>query len=656
MNRTFSVSLQALMFVLIATMSLVLTAFQDRDVPQDLGAQARVQINFPSNGDPAAEKISLLQGLDAEYDLGLYRVVPNPQPGGPQHFARLRDAAAQGDVNWFVGGAPGQIVGSGRLQNSVAEGIYLVTNTDNLDAAMAALASQGGDSIRMDTSALDYVINAWRLPAFAAPLAAVSGLSAAISIFVLASRANSRALRVLGGADPSLIWRVDLGHFFVSLLGAAAGVGAVTALAIAILRGPAFVGTFCSAYLPFSLCTLAAAALIVGILSGATKPSVKAIALREPAVRHFRWPSLAVQVITLGAVVVFSGSTWVANTQAQTIAQEQSVWNRLSDLVSLRVAMTSTEFEKCSANLRAMMTSLEAQHQVLASLYLPLEGSAASEGFDGVVIANREWVQRVAQPGSGWNNTSLTEVAAATHGELVEQAVQPSFDVWSEHPSQASAMTLLTTSLPHESFPASEPGVAGAIQFVKHPLIVVIPSVDAVFDATNQWALISSSAISFADFDALHQQLDDHELSASDLVNAGVTGGLFVEYVAENGQVTAMAAKYSAQLLFFALAVAIVAFGFTSAAAGLIAARIAARHDFPLRLAGKRWGAILSHRIALDLVLLLLGGYAAVLLFQRDPDAQRVSLVVAPCTLAIIVLAHYLATQYVFKRVTERSL
>lgn len=215
MYKRIIVAVAGALFALLALLAAIITDLYDRDFPQAIGAESRLNLDFSESGLSITEAFAKLEKLDARWNLGLVKVAPDlASDGDGQVYVALNDRDLPDEFTWFGGDGAGKIVGKDRLETSYPDGFYLVTGEKaHLSEFEDTLKSEGVKVGRGDASifkSLEFVV---RERGFLAAVLAAFALIAALALFWLSLRARGRALRVLGGCPTSRIQVQDLAGF-----------------------------------------------------------------------------------------------------------------------------------------------------------------------------------------------------------------------------------------------------------------------------------------------------------------------------------------------------------------------------------------------------------------------------------------------------------
>lgn len=163
MYKRIIVAVAGALFALLALLAAIITDLYDRDFPQAIGAESRLNLDFSESGLSITEAFAKLEKLDARWNLGLVKVAPDlASDGDGQVYVALNDRDLPDEFTWFGGDGAGKIVGKDRLETSYPDGFYLVTGEKaHLSEFEDTLKSEGVKVGRGDASifkSLEFVV------------------------------------------------------------------------------------------------------------------------------------------------------------------------------------------------------------------------------------------------------------------------------------------------------------------------------------------------------------------------------------------------------------------------------------------------------------------------------------------------------------------
>ncbi|RRS01526.1 hypothetical protein [Glycomyces terrestris] len=653
MQKQLVAATMTALFALLGAMAVMVADFHDRSWPQRLGAQARITLDFGGAGLAHEEATALVVSVSREHRLGLVKLAPDLDDSRREVFVAL-DGRPLHEVAWFGDREPAPVLGPERLADSPPDGTYLVRDVSGLDAAVADLRAAGVAVARTDASVADTVRHLVLETGFTAPALAGALLVAALTVYRLASRARSRALRVLAGADPWRIQAQDAGGHLALLFGCAAAVAAASCLLVGLLRGWVYVPLFATGLLLFEAATLAVSLAVVAVASCLAWPSADLFATRRPPVAALRWPARIVQAATLTALVACAGPAWTAARDAGQTARELAAWNEFADQVRIAFAVEDRYFDVVAPYFAQMVEDAEADGEAAMSYTITAADWGGDFGpYSAVSFVNPNWIELV---GASAGPDALVEADPAPATAMLERELGPQLELWRTGADAADVLgaVRLLAPAPGVQYPVAESG--GRLGFRDDVLVLEAPTIGTVFDPGDIANLASSGNLVFTGADATRARLDAAGLGEASLAAIGVRGELYPLHAAEEGILQAQFAAYLARLLALAVAALAVAFVVAAAVNAIVAALLHARRDFPMRLSGATWERAARPRAGRE----LLAGAPLVLLVLAfrlaDPAALAVTAATGAAGLTLLYFGHGIAAGAVFSHVTHRRL
>lgn len=647
MYQRIIAAVAAALFGLLAVVSGVATDLQDRSFPVAVGATSALTLDFGPSGLSDRAAFARLGELSDRGDLGLVRILPDlagDQDG--QLFVPLGDDphSVPERFEWYGDQPVGVLAEQGALAHSFATGQYLATGSrDALDDAQAALESQGVKVRRVDDTIAQSASFLLRQESFRTTLLAGFALMMAMALFWLSVRARGRALRVLGGVPARRIQLEDLGRLGLAVALPAVPVTLVAVGVVWLRHGSLWLGPYTATLVRLEVAVLAATLLVALLMSVTSWPSAAMLATRQPAVRALRGSAGALRAVTFVLVVVTAGPAWWAYQEARHSADQEARWRALADQVALRFPSGLGEqgFVKISGRVGAVVADADRAGEAALSYAMePGQLGLGEVGYDSVVLVNQSWLD-LMDIGTG-------DVAPVRHDDVsgaLISALQPNLDQWRRGRGDGGATwrsaELLTTR--REPIPLAAAG-SGDLTFPERPLLVLVPAAARTFDDDFLASLSSSNNLVLTGLEATTARLRAQGLDTT----------VQVKYAAEDGVLRAQFAAYEAWLRGIALLALAAAFLLALAISATIAAMLHARRDFPLRLHGQRWPAVLRGRVGKEWALgLALGG---LVVLAQSPATLPPTVVVVALALAGTALAHLWATTWTFRQISRRSI
>ncbi len=654
MYKTVLAAVSAALYLLLAVLAGVVTDFHDRYYPQALGITHKVVLDFSRSPLTRDEAFATLQFAQVDRDPGLYLLLPDLVDTDSQVFVDLGRSDGSHPMGWFGSYTPATIAGTERLRNSPADGGYLVRDLDRLVPVLDELREQGVIVSITEGAPTTSVLGLSQQAGFAAPVLAACALVAALTVFWLAIRARSRALRVLAGAPPWRIQVQDLGTFSGILLASAVSVGAAAVAVVGLTRGWVYAPAYTAILTLFIGVTLTSCLAIMVALSVASWPNAALFAWRQPAVSSLKWPVRVIQVITLATLILFSGPAWVASQNANQEARQLAVWNDLADQVKLSFGMEDDQMVAIAPRVAEVISGAEGEGSAALSYTI----AAASwqgdfEGYSAIALVNSGWRSLVAR---SLGPDALSPVPRADVEAMLERELVPSLELWNRERDPNDTLATLTfhRPAPGVEYPVADGGSSGRLSFLADVLVIEVPAIDAVFGVENTMSLASSANIVLTGTQETESRLAAAGLDRDGLAAAGIRGTLQVLHMSEQGIVEAQFATYLAGLLAATLLALAIAFVVAAGVNALVLGLLNAHRDFPLRLAGQTWEEVVRSRALRDVVIA--AGLTGVVALLAPPGARLATVVVGVGALLALHASHLIAASAIFTAVTHRRL
>ncbi|AFM00410.1 hypothetical protein Desde_2026 [Desulfitobacterium dehalogenans ATCC 51507] len=657
MYKRIIVAVSVALFTLLALLAAIITDLNDRDFPQAIGSESRLNISFNESGYSITEAFSKLEELDTRLKLGLVKIAPDlASEGDGQIFATLNDDGLPDKFTWFSGDDTGKIVGKDRLANSYPDGLYLVTgNTARLNEFADTLNDAGVKVSRRDASILDSLVFVVQERGFTTAILASLALISSLALFWLSVRARGRALQVLGGSPTMRIQMQDLTEFGGALFVSAGTVAMVAAIYVGVFHGWMYVSTFLKVLISLQVVVIAISILAALIMSASVWPSAVMLATRQPAVKSLRSVAIVIQVLTFVLVVAFATPAWSAYKHSSAKAAEMAQWERLADQVSIVFATDIDEMDRMEPMIGEMVKDAESI-EVAALSYTYTKEMWPSVNFDeysAISFVNQRWLDLVTM---GAKQPVVMPISHHNMSEDLVHEIQEVIDILSREEHSENLFEQLQFLQPVEGsrLPVAQGGGGESLHFGDDILLAVVPSLYDTFNDSALTSMISCNNIVFTGVSATQQLLERHSLDVQALRDLGIKGELKVVYIAEEGILQAQFAAYLVWMQNLSLIALAVAFSVATAISTLITATLQAKRDFPLRLAGRSWMLILQSRVTKELLVGIILVIIVVLL-QR-PDAIGIVLVTAAYGLLIVPLSHLFAVHWCFNGVSKRRI
>ncbi|MGN1400422.1 MAG: hypothetical protein ACI4XL_02870 [Bacillus sp. (in: firmicutes)] len=657
MYKRIIVIVSCALFALLALLAVIITDLYDRDFPQAVGVESRLSLNFSESGLSIDEAFTTLEELDKKWNLGLIKVAPDlADDGDGQVFVALNGGDIPSEFTWFGGDRAGKVVGRERLASSYPDGFYLVTKDNrHLDEFEETLRNEGVKVVRRDASVFSSLGFVVQERGFAAAVLASFALIAALSLFWLSLRARGRALRVLGGCPTIRIQVQDLAGFGGALLASAFIVALVSSVFVGMFYGWIYVGSFLKVLISLQVAVIAVSLLAALIISASAWPSTTLLATRQPAVKSLRTAAIVTQALTFLLVVASIGPAWSSYKNSSVMAAEMAQWKQLADQVAIVFATEVDEMDQMEPQIGQLIKEAESLDTVALSYTYTQEMLMGRDlgGYSAISYVNQRWLDLMAVDAT---DPAFKRVPYESIPEGVNDLIQEQADILSREGSSEELLGQFKFLRPADGFklPVAQGGGGERLHFLDDALVVVVPSLFDTYNDSALTSLASTSNVVFTGVTDTQQLLEKQGLDVQALRDRDISGELKVVYIAEEGLLQAQFAAYIVWLLNLALVALVIAFTVAAAISALITALLKAKHDFPLRLAGRSWIWILQGRVIKE-ILAGVGLVVIVLVLQR-PDEMGAVLVGAAFGLLVVPLCHMLASRWCFDGVSRRRI
>lgn len=655
MHKRIIVIVSGALFTLLALLAGIITDLNDREFPQAIGSESRLNIGFTESELSINEAFSKLEELNARLDLGLIKVAPDlANDGEGKIYATLNEKGLPNEFTWFSGNDTGKIVSKDRLNNSYPDGVYLVTgNPANLDNFEETLKGAGVEVDRWDASIWDSLVFVVLERGFTTVILASLALISSLALFWLSVRARGRALRVLGGAPITRIQMQDLTQFGGLLLVSAGTAAIVAAIYVGVFHGWMFISTFLKVLICLQVVVIAISILAALIMSAFAWPSAIMLATRQPVVKSLRLVAIVIQALTFVLVVATSAPAWSAYQHSSAKATEMAQWKRLADQVSIVFATDIDEMDRMELLIGEMVKDAETIEVVaLSYTYTKKMWPAVDFGeYSAVSFVNQRWLDLVT---TGAKQPVVTPVSHDNISEDLVYEIQEEIDILlrEEHSENLFEQLQFLRPVEGSRLPVAQGGGGESLHFGDDVLLAVVPSLYDTFNDSTLTSMISSGNVVFTGVTATQQLLERYSLDVQALRDRGIQGELKVVYIAEEGILQAQLAAYLVWLRILSLIALAVAFSVATAISALITATLQAKRDFPLRLSGRSWMRILQSRVTKELLVGII--LVMIVVTLQRPDAIEIVLVTAAYGLLIVPLSHLFAVHWCFNGVSKR--
>jgi hypothetical protein len=640
-----------IVFALVAVMAHLLVSVHDNGFPVALDPARRITLDFAeaAEGDAAMD---LLRSVAAETGVDLVRVTADLDRNlRGKLFVALDGSRRLPSVIGLYDQPPARVVGPDALAHLSASGTYLVIGgAEHVPAFITALEQHG---VRV----MEAVPSLWAalqslLFVRGVLLSFVAGcvMVVTLALYWLAARAQSRALRILGGTPVSRIQAHDLARLLILVgLAGIATLGAA-ALVVGWWKGWLYVPLFVEYGAALGGLMLIVLGLAASVLSGASLPSPDLIARRQPATLGARRTAGTLKGAAFVLLLLTIGPAWVALDQAVTKAAELQRWEALGDQVTLDLPLLSEdEVQRIMPSVGAVVREADAEGRVALSLLFrdepgvpgPWVSAALGGRFTSFVLVNQHWLDLVLDERG---RSSLERVPDEQVPASFIDAFAPQFSAWQRPKEPAEQLLAGYDYLTPGSNPIPVIGPGGDLLHLDDVLLVVVPGVWTTFNDSAIISLASQSKLLFTGLDQTLTLVESH----------GLARNVKVRRAAEAGILASQFASFDAWLSSAAMVVLGVALISAAGISAYLMALLRARNDFARRLAGQSWLRVLQRPILLDVLPGL--GLAVVVAVLGPPEHTVPVLAVAVAAAIVAPTVHVLAARSVFGDVRARRL
>jgi hypothetical protein len=648
-------AVSAVLFLLLAAVTVVLVDLHDYSYPQRLHAKTVVSLDLaPSDltDDVAFEQ---LRRLSDDNGLGLVKLAPDLRAeGAGQVFVKVGDKAGLPQrVERFGDDEDAEVRERSALQHSYASGEYILTGSmDNVDALRQWVSDHQVKAEWNDSSIGTTLEMMLKQPSFFSSMIAIVALLVALALYWLSVKARGRALRTLAGVSTLRIQYEDLGRLTVTLASTLLIVAAAASVYVGVIYGWTFVPLYVSTLFIFGGVGVAIAVAGAAAMSVASWPTPDSLARRESPVVRLRKVAATLKAITFVVVLVAVGPAASSWSDAQNSAAQLGRWNALADQVALwfPAAMGEGGFQQIKTRVGDVVHDAEQADTVALSYAWSDEALKGVDlgSYDAVGLVSPRWIKLMAghetagKPADA--TTVLHDVPAAQVPPQIREHVEAYMELWLRDYSPEQLNTLQYRRLAQGTDLPLSDGGSGDLMFPENPLVVLVPDLHKRLDDDFLASTATSRNLVFTGLGPTEKLLADH----------GLAQELTVKFVAEDGILLAQFTAYFAWLQGFAMVALLVALVVSAVISASIVAILRARRDFPQRLAGHGWPTIVSQRVVVETGV----GVVLILAALVVSGGQQPLLVLGTGLLALLVspAIHVLASRWVFARVVDRQL
>jgi hypothetical protein len=632
------------------------------------GSEFTASLDFSQVQMPKAHVISELDSLADATGLHLAKVVADPEDFFNSRslyaFGKEAPLTAQ-ELEWFKPGMHGQLRSAHELGTASLSGPYVYSGSESatlhltqwLDTHLVKRNISAKDTVGVLQQAL-LGTGAWLT--FLTCLVLL--ITLVIAWYVL--RAKARTLKVLCGTPASKIVLEDLLSLF-RVVAIPAVVGVLVALVVLTAQGKAsYLTSFTLTSAAFLSCALAMMVLCALLVSALTWPSVDGIASRQPPERHFQRISELLKAATLVLVTVTLPVVGASIAEATNLSNQGAQWEVLKDQVSLRVGVRSdAEFQSRQAELHNLADAASSTGKLTLSYAIKPEylvrqdetGSADLGGYDGVVIANPNYLKAISpliasDPSTGdplgaqGTKVSFDELPATLKDYLTRQ-----FPLWNRAGDNLNGLDQSLQNYRYtgqQEFPALAP-VLGEMTHFRNPLVIVVADPAKTFNNSTIGGFLTTANLTFNDAGWVRDYLAGHSLGSV---------VLSVDRISDAALYNSQLQNQSAGMKTLSFTLVLLALTMSTAVSALVYALSKARRIFVQRTSGWTWLKSLTRRVAWEgaLALVLAVAMYFTLGAGARPDVWW-ALIAVPLYVLISLTMHISSARGVFRRLLSRA-
>lgn len=653
MHRRLLMVSSALMCVLAVFLAWVLSDLHDRSLPQEFHPSAVISVTLP-DGMSDVDAFSQLREQNTKLGLGLVKIVPDMERGTdaqvfiPLPGTVLRGVTSSSLIRRFGSVPNGRIADISRLDSASAGGQYLVCGRWDTSTRESVNVWATRTGVRLDYDGDDATSNFRMLlgtPSFRVAVGATIALVAVLVVFWLSSKARSRALRVLAGVPAWKIQYDDTLALLRPMLLVALVVDVIAVLVVLATRGWVFVPYLLRVIALCESVALGCLLMFTFVISAVCWPSAHMIAMRSPMPQGLSRASALIKALVFVAMLAVIAPSVTSLNTASDAAQEQSVWQRLRNQVSVSFDANNSDL---TTSMAAMIHAM-AQHNMIALSYAftddQLEHSAIDAPVTGIVT--RSWLDLI-----DINPDTTAGITPISDTQLPEQAQQivSQFTTWANDDTQAAR--LRSQSHYYMVDGVTVPLLKGGsdeMLFPRHATIIVVPDVKSFSDSGFLIPALSSRNIVMSGLDDTRRQV----------VRAGLGNAVSVRYIAEEQILRAQFSAYFAWMQAATIVLLLAAFVIITVVGADVRATLRAKHDYPLLLYGYAPARLAALTMLTETLLALIAtGILCGLLIAQHTDSTIMMLLIIVAILATVfsAMCHRATVRARFRAINYRTL
>ncbi len=637
----------AAVVVLFSSLCLLEVLYSESQFPLNTGTV--LSADYSQSSASKEETLAALRQMGDTTGIRIYKLVPDQEDffrGTTVVALGSRQPAQPVKLTWLDPSRHGWLVGSDHLGVASLQGQYAISGSETAVGVLSDWMRREQVQFTLtNVDRLDLVVATLTTSGAWVSMVAALVLLATVAMGWCASRAQSRAYRLLNGRKPLGILVEDIAGLLRIATRATCVVVGLVAVALWATRGGAHASAYALGVVPYLAIGALLLTIWVTLLSIVTWPHVDGLSRREPPLRRFERTSSMIKVAVLGIAVASLPGLVSATMASATAAEAMARWSPLGNHVAVRVGNVSiAQYDSALHRITDFLAESTTEDVVtLCMAILPNDVHPYDVGpFDGVVLTDRAYLDAMMLSDGG---ATLVELRRDDLPPGVNAYLDAQLPVWSADPHEEATLEIL-----EYRGSAPFPGIgtdSGNLLLLKNPLVLVSRNPADFFNQDFLASAFSSQNLMFDDVSKLRLLLDRHSLE--DLV-------VSIDRVSDVGLISSQSSRQAALMRALSMGLICLALGITIAISADIYAAAHSKQHFPLRAAGSSWPSILAARLASETLLVtLLAGAVATALFVRQVEGTGLwLLVIPPVYVATTWNVHIIKAQDVFQRFSSR--
>lgn len=551
-------------------------------------------LNYKEANISKEEAIQELNQLSQENNLTIIKIVADKEDflnGKDIYYFNSTEQRTK-EINWYDQKKHGTIFPADQLGEANLNGLYMLKGTSEAKNSLYTWTEEHN----IDHSILESnKFNVLKQTVFASGYG-IALLCAFILLLITAMgwsahRTHSKSLRVISGQPVYKIIASDNFSFFKVI---------IPATLFSIIAGVIFLGfirdfeEISSLILPLAVAFLVFCFLCVSsilFMTVVALPTASIIAERKTGITLYRTIS---EILKIGAILLTAISLPTFTSSAMTslgVATEASHWKIFSQDLSLRILTASEDdYQDNEARLANLVQKMDSTDNVILNYTLPPEIlSPPGEEFDGIILTNSKYLQRVASS----NKTDLKSIKPSELPSEFIVDLESNFSLWCK--SQCSVEQLqLSTTVAEQPVPALDGTGEQKLDILEQPLIINVDSVSETYNPSFIGPLITTSNLLFTSHSEVNHLIEDLDLTSV---------VLSVDRIADVGLQQGQSAYERAFTQIIGLTLITGALITATIIAATVHISTTKRRVFIQRAFGKSWLIILKSRLLYELCI-----------------------------------------------------